>query len=811
MPKPPLVVKICFLLLCLYPSLGKGQSAKFRINGVVTDSDENKPLAYTSISLYKKGQPTQPLKAIYSDNRGKFQFSNIDGGEYTLIFSHASLSGKKLDVSVSQNTDVGNVALSKSATVLKEITVYAQKPLVEQIDDKVIFNVENDPDSKTSTTLDIMRKTPLLSVDGDDNVQLNGQTNYKVLLNGRETSVFAQNVKEALKAFPGTLISKIEVTTSPPAKYDAEGIGGIINIVTKKKVTGYNGSISTFNRTGAKSNNVNTNLNFKRGKFGLAVFYFLDFFKDLESKNKIVTLPKVPSYFTYREVNEINSNDNFYNNGNAELSFELDSVTTLSAYGNLNGGNGNSNIDRYISTDYPSSPSTLSVHDFNIDYLWHGNNVGLDYIRKSRTNKEKELSMKFYGEFNKNESQDQNSQDNPGTDRFSKNHSLTDNKQYTFQSDYILPLRKNKKLESGAKAIFRKASSDFESLLKYDPQAEYVKDPNNTDHFKYSQDVYSAYSTYSFKTKKTTFRLGVRIEHTRVYGDFVTSKTTVKQRYTNVIPNILSTTKLNPALTLVLSYTERLQRPFIWNLNPFVFNADTADISYGNPQLKVQIFHAFSAQLRFQKGPSFINIGWYGNFSNNMILQYSMFEPSTGITKRTSGNVGKGFWSNMNVNCNTRIKDKWNLFLNANIAYNSGRNVILNTPKVSSVGGGSNLGGTYNFSKFISVSSFASLFKPPVQLQYKNSLNLWYNIVFNFKYFKEKMNTSIRAVNFFHDNWDHKNIINDQNFQITRTNTRPFRGFVITMNYNFGKLKENVSKKRGVNNDDLLNNTNNSN
>ena len=130
--------------------------------------------------------------------------------------------------------------------MLKEVVVNSQRPMVEQSDDKIVFNVEDDPTNKTETAIDILRKTPFITVDGEDNIKVNGKSNFKVLLNGRETSMFARNIKEALRGFPGALISKIEVITTPSAKYDGEGIGGLINIITKKKVVGYNGLFLLF-------------------------------------------------------------------------------------------------------------------------------------------------------------------------------------------------------------------------------------------------------------------------------------------------------------------------------------------------------------------------------------------------------------------------------------------------------------------------------------------------------------------------------------------------------------------------------------
>jgi len=150
---------------------------------------------------------------------------------------------------------VDPVQLSKATGILKEVVVNSQRPMVEQSDDKIVFNVEDDPTNKTETAIDILRKTPFITVDGEDNIKVNGKTNFKVLLNGRETSLFARNIKEALRGFPGAAISKIEVITTPSAKYDGEGIGGLINIITKKKIVGYNGTLSSFSRTSDKLNN----------------------------------------------------------------------------------------------------------------------------------------------------------------------------------------------------------------------------------------------------------------------------------------------------------------------------------------------------------------------------------------------------------------------------------------------------------------------------------------------------------------------------------------------------------------------------
>ncbi len=213
------------IVLCFFICLGAfAQPSKSTITGIVKDSNGLKPLQYVTVELFKPGNFNLPVKSAYTNDKGKFTLSSIDTGKYTLIISHTGFLEKQQNIAIAnaKQVDISDVILSTSVGVIKGVTINARKPLIEQTDDKIIFNVENDPATKTETAIDILRKTPFVSVDGDNNITVNGQSNFKVLLNGRETAMFAQNVKEALKGFPGALITKIEVITTPSAKYDAE-------------------------------------------------------------------------------------------------------------------------------------------------------------------------------------------------------------------------------------------------------------------------------------------------------------------------------------------------------------------------------------------------------------------------------------------------------------------------------------------------------------------------------------------------------------------------------------------------------------
>lgn len=787
------------------------QNGKTTISGIIKDSAQ-KPLSFATVSIFRPGQMTEPIKTTYTNDRGQFKFTAVDTGAFTLIVTHTGYSEKQQDITVApgQTVDVGDIALSRSDGTLAGVTITGRKPLVEQTDDKIVFNVENDPTAKTETAIDILRKTPFVSVDGEDNVQVNGQTNFRVLLNGKETSMFAQNVKEALKGFPGALIQKIEVITSPSAKYDAEGVGGIINIITKKKMKGYNGSVS-FYRAHTGWYNGNLNFSMKTGKWGISVFQYMGGVNGMKAKSSIETVPLKPSIFTRRFLEGTRKFENLWGNGNAEISFEIDSLNTLSSYANINSGHFKAHLDQTITTDYSSAPSTVSYYDQRNKNEWPQNSVGLDYIRKFKNNKEKEFSIRFNGEFGRNKTYVNSEQDNPTIDRFVINNSLARNNQYTVQSDFIQPLKNNQKLEVGLKGILRRASSDFKSLIKYDENEDYTVNEGNTDNFTYKQDVYSAYGSYGFKINKTNFRVGLRMEHTEVDGNFTSSNTKVRQSYTSFLPNLQSSTKFSNAYTLVATYSQRLQRPFIWHLNPFINNNDSLNIHFGNPGLDAQTIHSLALQNRFMMGNTFFGLTLTGSYSGNMITQYTTFDPATGVSKTTSANIGEETQISLNGNLSTKFTESWTFSINGNVRFNHIRNKLMNNQQNSGVGGNANMNTSYAISKKFAISSYAGFWRSPVTIQAYQRINIWYGAGMVYKFFKEKVSANLSLANFLAKEREFRYTIEDPSFQTRYVNRQPYRAVALSLSWNFGKLTENVSKKKGVSNDDLIGGGQNSN
>jgi outer membrane cobalamin receptor len=794
------------LLLCVQFTAALA-FAQGSVNGFVKDSAAARGLQYATIELFAAADPSKAVKSGYTNDKGRFNITGLGSGRYLVIISHTGFGERQQTISVGKNEAValGDLSLGAAPKEMQGVVVKSRKPLIESSDDKIAYNVALDPVAKTETAIDILRRTPYVSVDGDGNVTVNGQSNFKVLLNGRETAMFAQNVKEALKGFPGALITKIEVITSPSAKYDAEGVGGIINIITAKKVVGYNGSVNTY-YTSTGWWNVNANISAKYGKIGFTLYYGSGGGMNIPGVNRTTTTSFDPNArFAKRELFGKRQSNNFWNFGNAELNYELDSLNTVSVYGNLSGGNGRRTLDQAITTSYADGrPDSVSLYLENSRNEYPTKSVGADYVRKFSNNKERELSLRLNGEFGNSNSFNNAITDNPVTDdRYVINNSESVNRQYTIQADYVHPMAKDMKLEGGLKTILRRASSDFESLDRRSAIEDYKVNLLNTDFFNYNQDVYSVYASYSFKVKKVSFRLGGRFEHTDVDGNFTSGTRRVQQSYSNLLPNLQVSSKVGQT-NLVFNFSQRLQRPFIWNLNPFVNNNDLKNISFGNPDLQPQLIHSASIAARMTKGGTFFGLTLNGTYSDNMIVQYATFDPATGVTSTTSGNLGKETGLNLSGNVNAKLSEKWNVSVNGNVRWAQVENRARPSQKSSGIGGNANLNSNYNWSKKIYSYAYAGYYKNAVTFQTTYALNLWYGIGTGVKLWNDKFNVSLGISNFLEKDRDYRNVTKDPAFQTVSVSTLPNRGFSLGLTWNFGKMTENVSKKKGVTNDDLV-------
>src|SRR5476651_905673 len=321
-----LLVAIC--LLIGLSSFAQTPVKTFQVQGLALDSANNQPLSFVTVSI-SDAATKKPVKSSLSKDDGTFAIKGVPGGSYLLNLVYVGYGSKVIPFKGGADFNAGSIKLSAVSSQLKSVQVSGVKPLMKREVDRIAYDVQADPEVKAQSVLDMMRKVPLLSVDANDNIQLKGNSNYKILINGKESALMAKNPSDVLKSMPATNIEKIEVITTPPAKYDAEGLAGIINIITKKKGDqGYNGS------AGVNYNTVygyrgNLNLTVKQGKIGYSgyvgsgrrPYLGAEFGNTSTFNNPLSSL--VQSGTQYR------GGSNTYTSN--ELSFELDTLNLLSA------------------------------------------------------------------------------------------------------------------------------------------------------------------------------------------------------------------------------------------------------------------------------------------------------------------------------------------------------------------------------------------------------------------------------------------------------------------------------------------------
>lgn len=800
-------MKLLLTFLLLLTGTALSAQLKTTITGTVQDSVGNQlPLA--TITIDKVGSKNSIIRRVLTNKEGKFQIENIDTGRYRISIS---LSGfielKKAVTATDTSHSMGIIQLKSLVSVLRNVTVTATKPLITATDDKIIFNVDQDPSAKTETALDILRKTPFVLVDGST-ILVNGQNNFRILLNGRETAMFATNPQQALQAFPGVTISRIEVITNPSAKYDAEGIGGILNIITVKKLKGYNGTLYTgYSTLGFLNSNMSYSL--KTGKWGLVANYSYGWNgKGLIYSVNNTTIPKQASVFDKRITKGSQENKFFFNAGNAEITYDLDSFSVLSIFSNIGGG-WNQLENNQLFTTVTNGTTFESNFDVNSKNANPSYTVGSEFIKRFKRSKEEELSFRLYGDFNYNANTYASTQSIPGNNQTSYKYILNDNqadnKQYTFQGDYIKPLRSTTKIEAGIKYIQRHAISDFLGMLRYDALSPFKTNPNNTNYFTYQQQVYSGYLIYHFKLKKTSWRAGARIERTAIDGKFQTTNTSISQNYTNFFPNLQVSFPAGKKTSFVINYNKRIQRPFITTLNPFTNDNDSLNISSGNPYLNPQLFHSISIQARINTRKVFAGLSLTGSYSGDRIIAYTVFNTISGVSLTTPQNFGKEMQLGLNGNFSASLSKKIRLLVNGLAQYIT----IKNATDISQVntGWGYRMSTTmiYTLNATFTLTAGSNIFKVPSSLQTDFASVGTYLISGGAKLLKDKLLVNLNIENFLSKTYKIKNTVETPGFLTQNVTTQPFQLLRGSITWNFGKLKEAVSRKKGINNEDIGN------
>ena len=785
------------LLSTLFMQAQSDKSSPFSIKGQVIDSITNETVPYATLSISLSQSPQKAEKLLACDIDGKFEAEMKVPGTYIITMQSLGKVTSKTSFTLSEEKkklDLGKLFMMEDNKRLGEVTVTAQKPLVKVEVDKITYNLDEDPEAVTSNTLEMLRKVPMVTVDGEDKIQLKGSTNFKIYMNGKPSNLISNNPGDVLKSMPANSVKNIEVITEPGAKYDAEGVGGIINIITKSSMQGYTGTVrANANTLGSVGGGAYVSA--KVGKLGITGNFNYNYrnspYNDFNSYRENFT-SKEMKYLT-QDGRSKNKGPMQY--GYLELSYEIDTLNLLSLSANRFNGKSN-NISE--TDEIMRNEGLETIYQFrrnsNSRNTFGGTEVNLDF--QHSTSRKDEL-LTFSYKFNNSPGGSTNNTDINSlvnyADRTERTTNDASTNEHTAQMDYTRPLNKNQSIEIGAKYILRQSDSETERFLN----DTLSRDANAS--FKHTQHIYSGYAGYNLKWNKFAFKTGLRAEGTSLN---VESDNAFDASYFNVVPSATLSYQLNMSQSLRLGYNMRIQRPGIWYLNPYVNTTDPLNISYGNTDLDAE--KSNNITLNYSMFTQKININASVNYSfvNNGIEQYTFIDPEKpGITQSTYDNIGK------NQNVGAFLYGSWNpistfrIYMNGGIDYtnmksdnwgnNSGYNYRVFT------------GIQYTLPKDFRINLNGGYFAPRIMLQGKSSAFYFTGITLNKDFLKKKLTVSLSAQDPFWKTKEMKSTTEDANFYRKSVNRMSARSFSLSVSWRFGDLKSAIKKvKRGISNDD---------
>lgn len=629
------LISMALILMLALCAKAQNTQHSYTITGVVADSVTHEGESYATLTIARADSAAKPVKQALTDIKGRFSISSSGTGSYLLMVRSMGRKPMQRAYTVDATTrtiDLGTLLLQDGGNQLETVEVVAYKPLVKADIDKIAYSVEDDPEANTNTVIEMLKKVPMVTVDGQDNIRVNGNSSFKIYVNGKPNNMMTKNPKEVLKSMPASSIKKIEVITNPGPKYDAEGVGGILNIVTEGKgPEGYNATFS--GRANNSSYGGGLYATVKQGKLTMSVNY------NASSNHS-------PKGYTYSDRSQIGTDGtvtsstvadgytkghSLWQGGDIEASYEIDTLRLIT--GSFSLSKFTSKRDA-LNTAFSTVPATgQRLYGYrspsHSKENWDDYSASLDYQR-SFSVKDRLLTLSYRLESSPSTSDsrylytDREAADDWQTfiDRMRDQRMDGDENtmEHTFQIDYTTPFAKHHTWEAGVKYILRRNKSDNDRYNLGTGDKDETYDSDNSSHYRHHNDILAAYTGYGLTLDKWSARLGLRYEHTLQKVEYLLGRgTNFHKNFDDLVPSARLGYKFSDATNLSLGYKMRINRPGIWYLNPYLDDRIPDAISQGNPNLDTEKSHAVDLQFSsYNSKLTYTLTGTY-RFVNNSI------------------------------------------------------------------------------------------------------------------------------------------------------------------------------------------------
>ncbi|MCR4860672.1 MAG: TonB-dependent receptor family protein [Bacteroidales bacterium] len=656
------------------------------VSGAVLDSLSRQGEPAAVLQFFHEGDSDKPVAFTTTDTDGRFSQVLSARGTYTLLFTGVGRLDRRVGFTLEgqETLDLGEILVRDDVQALKSASVTAQRPLVRMEVDRMSYNVADDVDSKTSTVLEMLRKVPMVTVDGQDNITVNGSSSFQVTVDGKPSQMFSGNPSQIFKMMPASSVKDIQVITNPGVRYDAEGVGGVLNLVTNREATGgqsvtdgYYGSVRAMGST--RGGGGGLFISQQKGKFAWS----------LNGNGMYMKMPGTTTDVTREMTGAVGGSTRTHSEsamtlpmgmGNLSASYDFDSRNLVSITAGL----------MHFGTTMDGLTSTLMSGGFygtgfsydGTSYMKMSSNAvtaGIDYqhLWADNPNRNFVLSYQFSGSPAKTLSE------NTFRTGLAAGLDLTDRRtdgrqgstDHTVQADFITPLGASGTLSAGSKFIARHNSSD--QLFYLWDGTDWALSPSGSLDYDFYNRIGALYTEYKAVFGAFSLLGGVRYEHTWQEVTYAAGQgNDFSTQYGSFVPTASIQWNLGMTSNIGLSYNMRISRPGISYLNPYVDISDPTARSYGNSELEVERGHNLSLVYNLFSPKWILNLTLRESLVANGISPYSFYDADQ-LLNTTFGNIVRSSMTGLNVFANWNAGPKTRIFLNGGLNYSDFSSAVL--------------------------------------------------------------------------------------------------------------------------------------
>ena len=663
----------------------QAQNSNGKVSGIIVDGGV-KTIESATITLHR-AKDSSVAKMAVANREGKYSFEGIPDGQYFVSVTavgHSKGFSENFEItSTNSSVSVKTIDLVPQAKSLGGVTVVSKKPLIEQKLDRTVVNVEASITNVGASALEVLEKSPGITVDKDGNISLKGKQGVQVYIDGRPSYLSGTDLANLLRNMNASQLDQIEIMTNPPAKYDAAGNSGIINIKTKKtKQLGYSGSVS-FGYGQGRYPKLSESANFNYRKNKINLFTNIGYsnrqqFNDLDIQRKFIDAGTKELRSHFDQESKIRERNKSFS---AKLGMDY-FVTNKTTLGVVVSGFSNpgifSNRSDVLIYDESRVLQSITKAETNNDRRWKNFSTNLNFRHVfDSTGKELTADLDYLGYRSQNSQDLMNAYfDADGQPTVIPDILLGDLPQdiniYSAKADYVHPLKKEAKFEMGVKTSFVRTDNNaiYDSLQN----GQRVRDIGRSNHFIYDENVNAVYVNYSKPfSKKFSAQFGLRLENTSAKGNQVTTGVKFDRNYTQLFPTMYVQYNLNEKNTFVANYGRRLNRPDYEDLNPFILFLDKYTFEQGNPNLQPQFSHNIEMSHTYK---GFLTTTL--NYTNTTDIITEVLEQNTDANETfvKKSNIAKQRQYGISVSANGSLAKWWSANVYANVYNNHYRGVV---------------------------------------------------------------------------------------------------------------------------------------